>query len=311
MTPGLKVAGTVTNAVLGAGLLLLPSALRGIGGAPLVSLATTACLVLWVILIAAAGGSSDGGAVEFVRRHLGDREAFILVMMYFAGFVAGQAAIAMAAGRYLSYAIAPALTAGAATTPSIIVIAVLALASAAAVARGALPFPARAVWARRYCALALALAGWLCPSVLPPVGGLRGGPAIAIPLLFGWVGLESTVPGTGSESSRRDTAAVLIAAAAIAALYALLLTPLPAGLPVARLATPAARSAYGVIAAGVCWLCCVTNLRAMGGMAARLSGGENSAGSRAGILAAAVLSLSVLMIAGGAGWSLQDLLAGP
>jgi amino acid efflux transporter len=319
-SPFLGTAVRVASAVLGAGTLLIPTAFVGSGGAPLVSLVTAGCLLCWCLLIAAAGGSTDGGSVEFVRARLGDRAATALVAMYFAGFVVGQAAIATAAGGFAAQAAAPLSAAGSARCAALAAAAAAAVLVAAAVAaaRG-VTLPPTGQRLRLACALVLAGAAWLRPDLVASAGGsATGALLVALPVLFAWVGLESSVPGLRCDGagagSGGNVAAALGAVVAVAALYATLLAPLPVAQSGPSTAVPVARAVFGVVAATVCGVYCLTNLRAMSTQVARLRGvwtpGDTAVPS-AGVAVAASAALAVLAVGTAAGLGVGALLLGP
>jgi GNAT superfamily N-acetyltransferase len=301
----------VAGSVLGAGALLVPTAFAGAGNAPLVSLAVAGCLVLWSLLMSASGGSTAGGSVGFVRARLGDGAGTGLTAMYFAGFVVGQAAIAMAAGAYAARAAAPLLS-GRYAGPVAVVAGMAVLALAAGGAIGGVPFSSAARRVRLTCALALAVAGWLRPDLLPPTDDpVSGALLIALPVLFAWVGLEGAIPGTGS--GWRMPAASLCAVPAVAVFYAVLLAP-SATAPRETSGVAALPVLYGLSAMVVCASYCLTNLRAMGAQATRLrhfrSPAEREA-SKAGIAVAFAAACAVLTLAHVARWGVATLLLGP
>ncbi|NUO41319.1 MAG: hypothetical protein HOV82_04695 [Streptomyces sp.] len=222
-------------AVLGAGALLLPAALAPVpvGYSAVVALVVAA----WCLLVAWAGGTAQGGAVGFVRRRLGFGAARAVTGLYFAGFATGQAAVALTAGEFA------ARLWGDAYAWSVAVL--LAAATWATYRPRPLSTPVRRL---RLAAVLAAAGGWWA------LGGVPDATAswwALLPLLFGWVGVEGSVPG------RAGLTGTLLGVTAAAALYALVLRP-PAPLADLPLAPLAALSAFTLA------LYCRTNLQATG-----------------------------------------------
>ncbi|MFF5447387.1 hypothetical protein [Streptomyces sp. NPDC012888] len=309
-------AARTLAAVLGLGTLLLPAALAP-AVHPWTAAALAGALALWCLLVAAAGGTESGGTEyggppEFVRARFGPGAARGVRGLYFAGFATGQAAVALAAGQFLAAALAaaglpglPGLLGGdsgwdavpAVGSPGAAVgspvaagwtvaagAAVLVLAAARATVR---PAPAAGVpsAARRLrpaAALGLAGAWWLLGGAPLAAPADWAQPLLAVPLLFGWVGLESAVPGR-----RTALGGTLLGLGLAAALYGLLLRP--AGNPAA--APAAAVAVLGLASAALCSVYCVSNLRAAGGYWAACTGLPGGTG----VPAAAVLALGALV----------------
>ncbi|MEU6865201.1 hypothetical protein ABZ924_18265 [Streptomyces sp. NPDC046876] len=303
----LQAARQVLQGVLGLGALLLPPVLAPVR--PGVVAAVAAVLAGWCLLAAFAGGTSGPGAVGFVRERLGPRAARAATALYFGGFATGQAAVALGAAGFATAALTAAgAGAGAADGDSGW--------RSCAVAGGVLAAAAGHAWigprgpspaARRLrlaAVLALAL-GWRALGGVPAAGPGTGGWAgalVAVPLLFGWVGLEGAVPGP----ARRRPAALagtLLGLAAAAALYAVLLNPPPAAAP----PHPAAAAALGAACAVLCWAYCRTNLQAAAVRWTELTGRSR----RGGVLAAALVALAALALAGAARLGVSALLLGP
>ncbi|MFC9293288.1 hypothetical protein ACFTWH_02505 [Streptomyces sp. NPDC057011] len=282
------------GSVLGLGALLLPAALAPVP-APWTGALLAGVLAGWCLLVAAAGGTAGAGPVAFVRDRLGPGPARAVTALYFAGFATGQAAVALAAAGF---------AAGGSGRPALLTaVAVLATAAGFAAYRP-LSLSPRAGRIRLGAVLALAAAWWL-------LGGPAAAPAadwpaalVAVPLLFGWVGLESAVP-----ELRRPGAAgarlggTLLGLALAAALYGVLLRP--AGWLTAP--HPAVPAVLGLVSAAVCWTYCRTNLQAT---AARWE--ELTAGSRrTGVAAGTLVALGALGVGHLAHWGTAVLLIGP
>ncbi|AZP19110.1 hypothetical protein EJC51_25385 [Streptomyces aquilus] len=251
-------------AVLGAGALLLPAALAPV---PVGYSAAVALVVaVWCLLVARAGGTARGGAVGFVRRRLGFRAARTVTGLYFAGFATGQAAVALTAGEFA------ARLGGDAYGWSVAVL--LAAATWATYRPRPLPTPVRRL---RLAAVLTAAGGWWA------LGGAPDATAswwVLLPLLFGWVGIEGSVPG------RTALTGTLLGVTAAAALYAVLLRPPAplADLPLAPLA---------LLSALVLALYCRTNLQATGTRWHELTGRPRAEGTAT----AATLALVTLTLA--------------
>ncbi|WP_329336915.1 hypothetical protein OG866_21290 [Streptomyces sp. NBC_00663] len=270
-------------AVLGAGALLLPAALAPVpaGWAVVVALV----VIIWCLLVAGAGGTAQGGAVAFVRRRLGFRAARVVTGLYFAGFATGQAAVALTAGRFA------ARLWGDAFLWSVAVL--LAAATWATYRPRPLSTPVRRL---RLAAVLAAAGGWWA------LGGVPDATAswwAVLPLLFGWVGIESAVPA-GPAPQRTALAGTLLGVTCAAALYAVLLRP-PAPLADLPLAPLAALSVL------VLALYCRTNLQATGARWHELTSRPQAEGAAG----AATLALGTLTLAHLTGVSAAGLLLLP
>jgi len=268
-------------AVLGAGALLLPSALAPV---PVGHSAVVALVVaLWCLLVARAGGTARGGAVGFVRRRLGFRAARTVTGLYFAGFATGQAAVALTAGEYA------ARLGGDAYGWSVAVL--LAAATWATYRPRPLPTPVRRL---RLAAVLAAAGGWWALGGAPDATTSWW---VLLPLLFGWVGIEGAVPGRagphieGSAPRRAGLTGTLLGVTAAAALYAVLLRPPAplADLPLAPLA---------LLSALVLALYCRTNLQATGARWHELTGRPQAQGT-ATAATLALVTLTLAHLAGG------------
>ncbi|MFE2878658.1 hypothetical protein ACFXG6_31205 [Streptomyces roseus] len=292
-------AATAPAAVLGAGALLLPAALAPQPG-PWTGVAVAGALAGWCLLVAAAGGTQARGPVALVRERLGPAWGRAATALYFGGFAAGQAAVALGAAEFAlgdsgwrAYAAAAGMLAGAA-------------AYAWCVPRGPSPAVRRL---RTAAVLALAVAWRVLGGPLPgpgagePPGGPAGGWAallVAVPLLFGWVGLEGAVPAA---ARRRALGGTLLGIALVAALYSVLLGQPPA----APAPPPVATAVLGLGSAALCWTYCRTNLQAAAARWTELTGRTR----RGGLVAAGLTALGVLALGRAAGWDLPVLLIGP
>ncbi|WP_371643997.1 hypothetical protein OG974_20490 [Streptomyces sp. NBC_00597] len=284
-------AAKTLGAVLGAGALLLPAALATRPG-PWTGIAVAAVLAGWCLLVAAAGGTADSGPVAFVRDRLGPGPARAATALYFGGFATGQAALALGAAEFAlrdsgwrAFPVAAAI-----------------LGSAAAYAWFAPRGPSPAGQRLRLAAvLALAVAWRALGGPLPgPGSGDRAALLVAVPLLFGWVGLEGAVPAL---SRRRALGGTLLGLALAAALYAVLLAP-PAA---AAEPSPAVAAALGLGSAALCWTYVRTNLRATAVRWTELTGRT----PRGGLLTAALIALGALALGRAAHRDVSALLLGP
>ncbi|NUP21290.1 MAG: hypothetical protein HOZ81_35535 [Streptomyces sp.] len=284
---GVRTLGAAGNralvAVLGAGALLLPAALAPVpvGWSVVVALV----VIVWCLLVAGAGGTARGGAVAFVRRRLGFRAARGVTGLYFAGFATGQAAVALTAGRFA------ARLWGDAFLWSVAVL--LAAATWATYRPRPLSTPVRRL---RLAAVLAAAGGWWALGGVPDPSASWWA---VLPLLFGWVGVESAVPA-GAVPQRTALAGTLLGVTGAAALYAVLLRP-PAPLADLPLAPLAALSALTLA------LYCRTNLQATGARWHELTSRPQAEGAAA----AATLALVTLTVAHLAGGSTAVLLLLP
>ncbi|WP_284577999.1 hypothetical protein [Streptomyces sp. 2P-4] len=283
--------------VLGAGLLVLPGVLGPVPAATVAAVA--AALAGWCLLVAAAGGTDRGGPTAFVRDRLGPRAARAATALYFGGFATGQAAVALAAGGYAAAGFAPAGDSG--WRAHLAAAAVLAAAACRAWLSPQGPSPA-ARRLRLASVAAVAAAWWGLGGPLPGSGATGWWAALAaVPLLFGWVGLEGAVP---SAARPRVLAGTLLGLAAAAALYAVLAAPPGPSAPEPH---PVAAAALGAAAAVLCWSYCRTNLQAAAARWTELGGRSR----RGGVLAGAALALAFLAAGAAADWPAAVLLAGP
>ncbi|WP_030160082.1 hypothetical protein [Streptomyces sp. NRRL S-244] len=303
-------ASQALGAVLGAGALLLPAALAPQPG-PWAGIAVAGVLAGWCLLVAAAGGTEGCGPVAFVRDRLGPGPARAATALYFGGFATGQAGVALGAAEFVSlgdsgwraYAVAAGVLGSAAAyawrvprgpSPAgrrLRLAAVLALAVSWRAFGGPLPGPGSGGWAE----------GWTGTSTGSWTGAAL---LVAVPLLFGWVGLEGAVPAL---PRRRALGGTLLGIALAAALYAVLLGP-PAG--AAQAPPPAAaavEAALGIGSAALCWAYCRTNLHATATRWTELTGRSR----RGGLVAAGLIALAVLALGRAARWDLPVLLIGP
>ncbi|MCX5146893.1 hypothetical protein OHB36_08890 [Streptomyces sp. NBC_00320] len=290
-------AAQALGAVLGAGALLLPAALAPQPG-PWTGVAVAGVLAGWCLLVAAAGGTADAGPVAFVRDRLGPGPARAATALYFGGFATGQAGVALGAAGFAlgdsgwrAYAAAAGVLCSAA-------------ASAWFAPRGLSPAGRRL---RPAAVLALAVAWRVLGGPLPGPGAEdRAGWAallVAVPLLFGWVGLEGAVPAA---ARRRTLGGTLLGIALAAALYCVLLGPPPA-VSAPPPAAAAVGATLGIGSAALCWTYCRTNLQATAARWTELTGRTR----RGGVVAAALIALGVLVLGGAARWGLPALLIGP
>ncbi|WP_406183540.1 hypothetical protein [Streptomyces sp. NBC_01006] len=285
-------AAKVLGAVLGAGALLLPAAL-GTRPGPWTGVAVAGVLAGWCLLVSAAGGTEDSGPVAFVRDRLGPGPARAATALYFGGFATGQAGVALGAAEFAlgdsgwrAYAVAFGVLCSAA-------------AYAWCVPHGLSPAGRRL---RLAAVLALAVSWRALGGPLPGPGGEGWGAfLVAVPLLFGWVGLEGAVPAL---PRRRALGGTLLGIALAAALYAVLLAP-PA--TAAQAPPPAAAAALGLGSAALCWTYCRTNLHATAARWTELTGRTR----RGGLVAAGLIALAVLALGRAARWDLPVLLIGP
>lgn len=290
-------AARTLGAVLGLGALLLPAALAPVP-APWAGAALAGVLAGWCLLVAAAGGTAGAGPVAFVRDRLGSGPARAVTALYFAGFATGQGAVALAAAGFAT---------GDPGRPAFpVAVAVLVTAAGFAAYRPRSLSP-RAGRIRLGAVLALAAAWWLLGGPEPASPPAADWPValVAVPLLFGWVGLESAVPAlrrrTGSPGA--GPGATLLGLALAAGLYGVLLRP--AGWLAAP--HPAVTAALGLVSAAVCWTYCRTNLQATAARWAELTEGSRRTGAAAGTL----IALGALGVGHLAHWGTAVLLIGP
>jgi amino acid efflux transporter len=259
-------------AVLGAGALLLPAALAPVPAGYSVLVAVV--VVAWCVLIGAAGGS-ERGSVSVVRRRLGAGPARAVTALYFAGFATGQAAVALTAGEFAARLRGDAF-----------LWAVVVLLTAAAVATyrpRPLSTPVRRL---RLAAVLVAAGGWWALGGTPDASAA---PWTLLPLLFGWVGVESAVPDV--RRHRPAFAGTLLGVLAAAALYAVLLRP-PAPL------TDLPQEPLALLSALTLWLYCRTNLQATGARWHELTGRPVPEGT-ATATTLALVTLTLAHLAGG------------
>ncbi|MFK0233842.1 hypothetical protein [Streptomyces vinaceus] len=310
-------AAKALGAVLGAGALLLPAAFAPRPGpwpGPWTGIAVAGAVAGWCLLVALAGGTEDRGPVVFVRERLGPGPARAATALYFGGFATGQAAVALGAAGFAlgdsgwrAYA-AAALVLGSAAAyawcvprgPSpaarqLRTAAVLALAVAWRALGGPLPGPGSGDRARDRAAGGWAAGGWAAD------GWAGAALLVAVPLLFGWVGLEGAVPAV---ARRRALGGTLLGIALAAALYSVLLA---APGPAAQAPPPAAAAALGLGSAALCWTYCRTNLHATAARWTELTGRSR----RGGLVAAGLIALGVLALGRAARWDMPVLLIGP
>ncbi|MFB7630282.1 hypothetical protein ACFC0M_04945 [Streptomyces sp. NPDC056149] len=298
----LRTALGIMNAVLGAGTLLLPVALAPLAHSGAVSLVVAGALLVWSLLIGAAGGTRGSGPAGFVRARLGPRTTNVVHGLYFGGFAVGQAVVVGAAGQFV------------ADGPAAVALGVVLLCLAAGLAAAGANLSPAVRTARLVATLALALVWWLFPGTfgLDPGRSPFGAAAlIAVPVLFAWVGLEGSLPALRSPRAA-TTLGVVLGLVGAAALYGVLLNP-PGS---AALGPPAVRSALAWAAAVVLGTYCLTNLRAVGARWNTLRSGPGEAGAargpgRPGIVVAVALAGTALGLAAAFHWSIAVLLLGP
>ncbi|MGW5851109.1 hypothetical protein ACWFQ8_24715 [Streptomyces sp. NPDC055254] len=329
----MRAAGTARTlgAVLGLGALVLPAALAPVD--PWTGTVLAGGLACWCLLVAASGGTARAGPVAFVRDRLGPAPARAVTALYFGGFATGQAAVALAAAEFAlgrpgwgdrvggTDAGGGNSLFGDSGWGAFALAAAVLVTAAGHAAYAPHPLSPGARRLRLGAVLGLAAAWWLLDR--PAAAPSDWAPALlAVPLLFGWVGLESAVPAMrrtgggradpgstpetgpdGAASPGQHLGATLLGLALAAGLYGLLLRP------VARLPAPhpALLVALGIASAAVCWTYCRTNLLATGARWAELT----AAGRRAGILAGAAVALTALLLGRLAGWGTPVLLIGP
>ncbi|WP_424212631.1 hypothetical protein ACN20G_11410 [Streptomyces sp. BI20] len=316
--------GAVLGAVLGAGTLLVPMALAPMP-APWAGPLLTVALAGWCVLVARAGGTLERGPTEFVRARLGERAARLAVGLYYGGFALGQAAVALTVGALAVRAAAglgfadPVDPEGAALSPALVVL-VAATAWAARPGRGLTPRLRRV---RLVAVVVVAVLWWLLgrPMAGPGSAGWSG-PALMVPLLFAWVGLEAAVPAwsradgpdeppeppaappVGRFAGRAGPITATVLGTLLAgAVFTVLLGPVPFRwtVPGPVLALPAG---VGAVACAVyCW----TNLRATGARWTELTGRP----ARGGVLLAGTLAGGALVLGHLAHWGTPVLLLGP
>src|SRR5437763_6011076 len=264
----LRTALRITNAVLGAGTLLVPAALAPLAKSGIASVAVAGVLLAWSLLIGVAGGTGGSGAAGFVRERLGPRMANVVHALYFAGFAVGQAVVVGAAGQF------------AAAGPTAVALGFGILLAAAALAVAGVTLPLAVRKARTLVTLALALMWWLFPGVLSLDTGrvfFRGTALIAVSLMFAWVGLEGSVPSLRS-SPVSTTLGVVTGLACPALLYGVLLAS--RGSQVSG--SHEGQVVIGWTAAVVLGAYCLTNLHAVAARWNTLLAGTAEKGTRGG-----------------------------
>lgn len=336
MAPPVWAGFGLVEAVLGAGLLIVPPVVAGAAGvsAPAAWLAhlVGGAVFAAVLGLMASAHTGAGSIAEVTGRALGRWAERVVLLVYLGGFVVGQAAIALAAGGLL----AAGLTGGApvpgaagfvrlampgeavsvhAAPPgwSVAAVGLLGLAAAGAVAGVRLTDPVRR-W-RLIVTGVVAVVVCLQPRVLATAGLLPSEPSgqftVAVFLLFfagvGWEASARLAPPLGDRS--RIVGAMVLGAALVAVAYltlALLLRGRPG--PGEWPGEPALLGRVGALAAAVLLTAyCVTNLQAVGRFLAALGGPTG----RAGVAAGGVASLASLLTALLSGWRVADVLLVP
>lgn len=306
---------SLAGGVLGAGLLLSAPITAGLAGR-LAWLAWLAQLIVGGAFCFAVGRLArfrgrTGGLAELVATAWGPVGGRLITALYLAGFIAGQAAIAVAAGRLIGYALgrpdSRILAVG-------VAIGIVAIAAVAAAVGLRVPDPARR-W-RLWLALALGLA--LCADpILLRGSGLRPGtgqefwPAVFL-LLFAGVGWErSAALAARLPNTRRLARAVLIGWVMVAAGYLLVgLTAAEAGLGGSSPWPHRVSVALAAMAALLLASFCATNVEAATGFLGALSPSRPSTrAGRAGLVGAVVALILLSTVR--TGWQSYQLLAGP
>jgi amino acid efflux transporter len=306
---------SLAGGVLGAGLLLSAPVTAGLAGR-LAWLAWLTQLIVGGAFCFAVGRLARyrgraGGLADLVATTWGSAGGRLITALYLAGFITGQAAIALAAGDLIDYALG---RPGTVTLAVGVAIGIVAVAAAVAAAGLRVPDPARR-W-RLWLALALGLA--LCADpILLHGSGLRPGtgqefwPAVFL-LLFAGVGWERSaalavrLPGT-----RRLATAVLIGWVMVAAGYLLVgLTAASAGLSGSSPWPHGASALLAAAAAAALASFCATNVEAAAGFLGALSPGRpGTLAGRAGSVGAVVALILLSTVR--TGWQSWQLLAGP
>ncbi|TVL93006.1 hypothetical protein [Streptomyces sp. SAJ15] len=314
MTPRVPRPLAFAESVLGVGLLLLPPvALAGTGGGgdTWTAWALLGVFALcWCTALGLAGGSR-AGAAALAGDRFGPPAGAAVTAMYLVGFLIGQAAIALAAGRFATAAY------GAASWAPYAAGAAVLAAAALLAARGVAPgTAARRV---RLAAVVVLTAGfWTWPGLLRGEvfdGAGQGALPLAFLLLFALVGMETAVPAAGARGRRRGLVpAVGGGVLIVSAGYLLALRPW------VRDADPqpppdAVAAVWGAAAAAVCLTYCLTNLRAaarfLDTLLATARPGRARPAEPARVALCVGLCLTVLGAAAAGSWGVGALLAGP
>ena len=290
--------------VLGAGMLISPSVVAGVGGrhalaAWVLHLVGGACFSCLIGLLAYTW-TGAGSVAEVAGAVLGGWARQTVLVGYLVAFTIGQAAIATAAGAFAS----------AAGESTAVPAAAVLLLTCTMLAATAVPFTARA---RRW-RFALTAGGALVVALHPQLAAASGllsphaGEDLPMALLVlffagvGWEAMTRTAPTLAGAG--QVVRAVAVGAVLVAGGYLTLALSMPADGSSGEM-IPWIRAAGPVIAV-VLGLYCVTNIRSAASFLTLLGGPR----ARLAACIVGLSSLGVLMIAATTGWTVGDLLIG-
>jgi hypothetical protein len=299
---GVRLAGSV----LGVGMLLVPPVALGLAGtaAPaawLVHLALGASVAVALGLLARSRPEGSGFIADLTGSVLGTWARHTVLALYLAGFVGGQAAIAVAAGGFATVAL------GGSNTASVVpVVAGLVLVAATAGAALGVTLGDRGRRVRLAATGVLAFVGCVRPELfvgtgLVPTGDTWFGAAVFL-MFFAGVGWETTARlGPDSRGPGEFLAAVVTGVLLFGAVnvgLSWMLQSQPAGNTgtFVRAAALAATMLLGAF--------CLTNIAAAARFAGRL-------GLPGGPVAVGCGCLGVLLVANFAHWGTAELLVVP
>jgi amino acid efflux transporter len=306
----------LASSVLGVGLLLSPPITAGLAGprswlAWSVHLVTGGLFCLGLGLTARLSGST-GGVAGLVAAVWGEPGRRGVDALYLAGFVAGQAAIALAAGQFAAYAVGRADSTGLAFA---VALATVAVAAAIAVAVHGVRASLRS-W-RVGLALLVGLALAADPvllrgsGLLPVVEARQFWPAVFL-LLFAGVGWEQSARlAHGLRDTRELGWAIGFGTVVISGGYLLVgTTASSAGLSgSARWPTVVSTSLASLVALLLASFC-LTNIQTAAGFV-RVVMPRRPAGHAGRVVVVGTAVLMVLLAGARAGWQPHQLLAGP
>jgi hypothetical protein len=314
----LRTGLALASGVLGVGLIMSAPITAGLAG-DIGWLAWLAHLVIGGLFSFAAGllALSRGpvtGLADLVGSAWGSTGSRTVTALYLGGFIVGQAAIALTAGRLIGYTLG--LTGVSALSDEVaagIAASVVAIAAGLNLGRYRLPDVARQ-W-RVPAALVLGLALSANPAalrgslMLPAVGGTAFWPAVFL-LLFAGVGWErSAALASSLRGARSLGVAVLVGWSMVSAAYLLVGAVADT---VGRGSQPSWAPGLSRTVAGLAAILlasfCVTNLEAAAGFLSKV---VSRIARPAGIGAVAMAVGVILACALVAGWQSYQLLAGP
>lgn len=301
-------AGTaVAGSVLGAGLLVVPPVVLTLAGAgwPRAWLVHLGLGAMLCATLGLAGMRRRGRSLFDVAGELGRGARRALTATYLAGFVVGQAALAMFAGQVAAAAVSHPLA-----TPLAVGSAVLALATLAVLTERSLGRRGRGI--RLALTLVVAVALFAGPSSLVQAGlVVTGGGELfwvaAAAAFFAGVGWESMARhGAGLRNAGGVAVAAVVAVAIVALAYLPLSWLLAAAVEARTVRVSSFAPVVALSVAGVLGLYCLTNIGAAAGFARSLGVTSRRTPIATGAAAVAVLTAAEVL-----GWEVWQLLLGP